>query len=88
MPRVPGGDADLVEQDRGLVDVDGEWLSGAEEGNPAANVAGERLNVFERGHFRLAQPCGAGEFLEVKFGVAGDHGESVDVRVHPSPAAS
>ena len=70
-----GGDADLVEEDGGLVDVDGVGLSRAEEGDAAANVAGERLHVFERSHFGLAQAGGAGEFLEVELGVAGDDGE-------------
>ena len=41
-----GGDADLVEEDGGFVDVDGIGPSCAEEGDAAADVAGERLHVF------------------------------------------
>ncbi len=74
-----GGDADLVEEDGGFVDVDGIGLSCAEEGDAAADVAGERLHVFERGHLGFAEAGGAGEFLEVELGVAGDDGEAVDV---------
>jgi hypothetical protein len=55
-----GGDADLVEEDYGFVDVDGVGLSCAEEGDAAADVAGERLDVFEWGHFGFAEVGGAG----------------------------
>jgi hypothetical protein len=49
-----GGDADLVEKDDGFVDVNGIRLSHTEEGDAAANVPGEGLNVLERRHFNLA----------------------------------
>jgi hypothetical protein len=75
-----GGDADLIEEDDGLVDVDGIWLSCSEECYAAANIAGEGLYVFERGHLGFAQAGGAGEFLEIELGVAGDDGETVNGR--------
>src|ERR1700689_1132964 len=74
-----GGDADLVKEDGGLVDVDGVRLSCAEERNAAADVAGKGLNVFEGRHFGLAKACCARKFLEVEFGVAGDDGEAVEI---------
>lgn len=75
-----GRNADGVEQDRRLVDVDREHFPRSEQRNPAANVAGQRLHVFQRSHLGFAQTCRARKFLEVEFGVAGDYGEPVNVR--------
>ena len=61
----------------GLVGVGGEGRARGHDGDAAADVAGERLDIFERGEFDLFYRGGVGELLEVEFGVAGDDGEEV-----------
>ena len=72
-----GGDADAIEEDGGFVDEDGVGLLCAEDGDAAADVAGERLHVFEGSHFCFAPTGEARQLFEVECGVAGDDGENV-----------
>ena len=59
-----GGDADFVEEDRGLIDEDGVGLFCAEDGDAAADVAGERLHVLERDISALRSPAARASFLK------------------------
>ena len=47
---------------------------------PAADIAGERLDVLERDHLRFACSGGAGQLFEVQLRVAGNDRESVLLR--------
>ncbi len=72
-----GGDGDDVEEFDGLVGEGGEGLLRAHDGDSAADVAGERLDVFEGGEFDLLCAGCVGQFFQVEFGVAGDDGEEM-----------
>ncbi len=75
-----GGDGDDVEEFDGLVGEGGEGLARAHDGDSAADVAGEGLDVFEGSEFGFFGSGGVGEFFQVEFGVAGDDGEEVLAR--------
>ena len=55
----------------------GKGLLRAHDGDAAADVAGEGLDVFEGGELGLFGSGGEGEFFEVELGVAGDDGEEI-----------
>ena len=66
-----------VEEFDGLVGEGREGLFRAHDGDSAADVAGEGLDLFEGGQFGFFGSGGVGEFFEVEFGVSGDDGEEV-----------
>src|SRR6185312_5294221 len=72
-----GGDGDDVEELDGFIDVGREGFARTEDGDSAANVAGEGFDFFERGQFGFAGSAGAGQLFEVEFFRAGDDGEDV-----------
>src|SRR6202011_1907196 len=72
-----GGDGDAVEELDCLVGVGGVRLLCAEDGDAAADVAGERLHVLERGHLCLAYAGGASQFFQIKLCVPRHDGEDV-----------
>ena len=67
-----GGDADLNEEHGSFVNEDRVRFLGPENCDAAADVAGERLHVFERSHFGFAPTSETRQFFEVECGVAGD----------------
>ena len=66
-----------VEEDDRFINEHWIRLLRAEDRDAAADVAGERLHVFERRHLRLAPTCGAREFFKVEFGVTGNYRENI-----------
>ncbi len=75
-----GGDRDEVEELDGLVGKNREILLCAEDGDASADVAGERLHIFERDHLGFARSGGAGKLLEIQLRVSGDDGKGVLLR--------
>ena len=52
-----------------------EGALGAQRGDAASDVAGERLHLLERDHLEFLGARGLGELFEAQLGVAGDDGE-------------
>ena len=52
-------------------------LLGAEDGDAAADVAGQRLHILERGHLRLAYPGRPRQLLEIQLRITGNNGKDV-----------
>ena len=62
----PGGDADDVEEFDGLVGKGGKGLARSHDGDSAADVAGEGLDVFEGSEFGFFGSSSEGELFEVE----------------------
>ena len=78
------GHGDRVEEDRGLVEVDGKVFLGGERGHSTSDVSGQGLNLLEADRFNFTVAGASGEGLEVERSVAGDHGEANPHLVAPS----
>ena len=78
---LPGGDGDGVPELDGEVDEDGELFASAEDGDAAADVAGEGCDFLEGNHVDFAVTGEFGEGFEVEFHVAGDDGEGAAVAI-------
>jgi hypothetical protein len=74
---LPGGDGDHVEELNRLVGESREGLLRGENGDATTDVAGERLNVLQRGQLDLARAGDGSEFLEIKFRIAGNDGKEM-----------
>jgi hypothetical protein len=72
-----GGDADGVVEFDGFVGEGREGLARGEDGDAAANVAGEGFDLLQGGEVEFLVAGDGGEFFEVEFGVAGEDGEEV-----------
>src|SRR5207302_11107535 len=70
-----------VEQLDGLVHINRKVALGRKRGHAAANVAGERLQLFYRYELDLALSRDSRQRLQVQFLIAGDHRQADSVAV-------
>src|SRR5882724_403937 len=71
-----GGNGDGVPQLDGFIGKDWKSLLGAQHGHAAANISGQRQQLFDRHKFHFAVAGGRRQGLEVKLSIGRDDGKT------------